>query len=248
MINPVAFTLFGIDVRWYGILISLGIMISGYIAAQNAKKIGLTEDDIIDYILWALPFCIIGARAYYVFFEWDSYKDNIISVLKVREGGLAIHGGIIMGIAVAIVYCKKKKLDFFEFFDIICVSLPLGQSIGRWGNFTNSEAYGTPTKLPWAINIDATMVHPTFLYESIWNFCLFLFLMYIFKNKKFNGQIVALYLMIYSVGRFFIEALRTDSLMILGLRTAQMTSLILIVIGAVIYITRRKGEQNDVRA
>ena len=178
MINPIAFSILGIDVRWYGIIISCGILLSGYIATLNAKADNLSEDSIIDYILLSLPFCVIGARAYYVIFEYSSYKGNILKMLNIREGGLAIHGALISGLLVAYFYCKKKNISFFRFFDIICVSIPLGQSIGRWGNYTNSEAYGVPTDLPWAINVDGTMVHPTFLYESIWNFALFIFLMY----------------------------------------------------------------------
>ena len=235
MINPIAFSILGIDVRWYGIIISCGILLSGYIATLNAKADNLSEDSIIDYILLSLPFCVIGARVYYVIFEYSSYKGNILKMLNIREGGLAIHGALIAGVIVAYFYCKKKNISFFRFFDIICVSIPLGQSIGRWGNYTNSEAYGVPTDLPWAINVDGTMVHPTFLYESIWNFALFIFLMYLFRHKKFDGQIISLYFIIYSIGRFFIESLRIDSLMILGLRTAQITSILLMCFGVFIY-------------
>lgn len=239
MINPIAFSIFGIDVRWYGILISFGILISGYIATINAKADNISEDSVIDYILWALPFCVIGARVYYVIFELGSYGGDILKMINIREGGLAIHGGLIAGIIVSYVYCKRKNLRFFKFFDVICVSIPLGQSIGRWGNYTNGEAYGTPTDLPWAITIDSVKVHPTFLYESLWNFALFLFLMYVFRHKKFDGQIISLYFIIYSIGRFFIESLRTDSLMIMGLRTAQITSILLMCVGILIYFARK---------
>ena len=244
MMNPIAFNLFGLSVRWYGVIITLGILISGYIAILNAKRVNIKADDITDYMLIAMPFCIIGARLYYVFFQWEYYKGDIFKIINTREGGLAIHGGIIAGILVAYFYCKRRKLKFLEFFDIICVSIPLGQSIGRWGNFTNSEAYGTPTNLPWAIEINGNMVHPTFLYESLWNFILFIFLMRLFRRKKFNGQIISLYLMIYSVGRFFIEYLRTDALMIMGLRTAQITSIILILSGACLYLFCKKRKKD----
>ena len=239
--NPIAFNLFGVSVRWYGVIITFGIIISGYIAISNAKKVNIKADDITDYILVAMPFCIIGARLYYVFFQWEYYKGEIINV---RQGGLAIHGGIIAGILVAYFYCKNKKLKFLEFFDIICVSIPLGQSIGRWGNFTNSEAYGTQTNLPWAIEINGNMVHPTFLYESLWNLSLFIFLMILFRRKRFDGQIISLYLIIYSVGRFFIEYLRTDALMIMGLRTAQITSIILILLGIILYVYCKNRKVN----
>ena len=228
MMNPIAFNLFGVSVRWYGVIITLGILISGYIAILNAKRVNIKADDITDYMLIAMPFCIIGARLYYVFFQWEYYKGDIFKIINTREGGLAIHGGIIAGILVAYFYCKRRKLKFLEFFDIICVSIPLGQSIGRWGNFTNSEAYGTPT----------------FLYESLWNFMLFIFLMRLFRHKKFDGQIISLYLIIYSVGRFFIEYLRTDALMIMGLRTAQITSIILILSGACLYLFCKKRKRD----
>lgn len=243
MINPVAFTIFNLEIRWYGILITMGLLISGYIATKNAQYDSLTSDDVTDYILWALPFCILGARLYYVVFEWEYYKGDFLKIISIREGGLAIHGGLIAGFLVAYFYCKFKNINLLKFADIICVSIPLGQSIGRWGNYTNSEAYGTVTNLPWAIQIDGQMVHPTFLYESIWNFFLFLFLFYLFRKKKFNGQILSLYMIIYSIGRFWIEGLRTDSLMILGLRTAQLTSILLILAGMISYTIFKKNNK-----
>ncbi|MGP1567176.1 MAG: prolipoprotein diacylglyceryl transferase [Peptoanaerobacter stomatis] len=243
MINPIAFTILGIQVRWYGVIITLGLLIAGYIAMKNARYIGFKDDYITDYVLWAMPFCIIGARLYYVIFEWDYYKGDFFKIINIREGGLVIHGGLIAGFLVAYFYTKAKKINFMQFADIICVSIPLGQSIGRWGNFTNSEAYGTATNLPWAININGQMVHPTFLYESIWNFALFIFLYRLLKKRKFNGQIISLYMIIYSVGRFFIEALRTDSLMILGLKTAQLVSISLIILGVAVYVYASKNNR-----
>lgn len=243
MINPVAFTLMGIEVRWYGLIITLGVIISSYIAVKNAKYVGISPDDITDYVVWAMPFCLIGARLYYVIFEWEYYRGDFFKIVNVRQGGLAIHGGIIAGFLVAYFFTKFKKINTMEFFDIVCVSLPLGQSIGRWGNYTNSEAYGTATNLPWAINIDGQMVHPTFLYESILNMILFIILFSLFKKRSFKGQIISLYLIIYSFGRFFIEGLRTDSLMILGFKVAQLTSIILIILGIIIYIYFSKKEK-----
>lgn len=243
MINPVAFTIFHIEVRWYGILIALAMIIAGYIAVRNAQYDDLSSDDIVDFILWALPFCIIGARLYYVIFEWQYYQGDFFKIINIRQGGLAIHGGLIAGFIVAYIYCNVKNIKFLKFIDIICVSLPLGQSIGRWGNFTNSEAYGSPTDLPWAIVIDGQKVHPTFLYESIWNLILFTFFIFLFKRKKFDGQILSLYMILYSIGRFWIEGLRTDSLMIFGLKTAQIVSLLLILAGSISYMLFKKRKR-----
>lgn len=240
MINPVAFTILGMEVRWYGIIITIGILIAGFVAIKNAEYVGIKSDDITDYVLWAMPFCLIGARLYYVIFEWQYYNGDFLKIINVREGGLAIHGGLIAGFLVAFFYTKVKKINLMQFLDIVCVSLPLGQSIGRWGNYTNSEAYGIQTNLPWAININGQMVHPTFLYESVWNIILFIFLYKLFKVRKFNGQIVSLYMIIYSIGRFFIEGLRTDSLMFFGLKTAQFISIVMVIIGIVIYFYTSK--------
>lgn len=242
--NPIAFTIFGLEVRWYGIIITFGLVMSAVIAARNVKNSGMDSELISDYLLFAVPIAIICARLYYVAFEWDYYAGDILRIINIRQGGLAIHGGLIGGFLSAYIFSRIKKIDFFQFLDIICVSIPLGQSIGRWGNFTNSEAHGVPTALPWAINVDGVMVHPTFLYESIWDFLLFLLLMHMFKNKKHkNGQIVCLYLVGYSVGRFFIEGLRTDSLMIMGMRTAQLMSLFLIAVGLTGYFVLQKKSE-----
>ena len=161
-------------------------------------------------------------------------------MINIRQGGLAIHGTVIGGVITAIVYTRYKKIKFWKLADICAPGLILGQAIGRWGNFINQEAYGRPTSLPWAIHINGIGVHPTFLYESLWNLIIFIFLMAIRKKKKFDGQMFTLYMMLYSFGRFFIEGLRTDSLMLGEFRVAQLLSLALIFTGAGIYYSKSK--------
>ncbi len=239
--NPVAFEIFGISIRWYGILISSGMLLGIYLAYNEAKKQGYNPDDIIDLALWCIPSALIGARLYYVAFEWEHYKGDLLKILNTREGGLAIHGGLIAGILAGYIFTRVKKISFWKTADIIAPCIALGQAIGRWGNYINGEAYGSPTNLPWGIMIDGMKVHPTFLYESLWDFGLFLFLINYRKNKNFNGEIFLLYAVIYSSGRFWIESLRTDSLMFMGMRTAQIVSALLIVIGlALLFIMRRR--------
>ncbi len=239
--DSVAFSIFGIDIAWYGILISLGVLIGSIIAIKEAKKHGITEETMLDFILWEVPLSMIGARVYYVIFEWDTYRHNPISALHFRGGGLAIHGGIIMAIIVAIVFTKKRGINFWTMADIAAPSLILGQAIGRWGNYLNKEAHGGPTDLPWGIMIDGIKVHPTFLYESLWNFLVFFFLIWYRKDKqKVEGELFLLYIVLYSFIRYFIEGLRTDSLMMGGIRVAQLVSIIGMVIGSIYFLIRRK--------
>lgn len=242
--DRVAFSIFGIDVMWYGVLIGIGMILGIFIALREAKRNNISEDDILNIAIMAIPIGVLCARLYYVIFSWDYYSVNPAEILDIRGGGLAIHGGIIGGVATAYIYTRIKKLDFFKIADTAIPGLPLAQAIGRWGNFINGEAHGGPTDLPWAITVDGMKVHPTFLYESIWNVCLFAFIMiYMRKHKKYDGQILTTYLIVYSIGRFMIEGLRTDSLMIGPLRTAQLVSLAGIVIGVVlhIYLMKRKN-------
>ena len=239
--DPVAFTLFGIEVRWYGVLIASAVVIGTILALREAKKRNIEEDTIIDLLLFAIPAAIIGARLYYVAFSWENYKNNPMEILNLRGGGLAIHGVIIAGVIVALIFCKKRKISFWTIGDIVAPSLILGQAIGRWGNFANQEAHGGPTNLPWGIMVDGVKVHPTFLYESIWNFGVFIFLLYYTRKKeKVNGEVFLLYIILYSVARFFIEGLRTDSLMFGPIRVAQLISLLSIIIGSYIFYRRRK--------
>ena len=240
--NPVAFRIFGIDIMWYGVLISLGVLLGVFFAVKEARRIGFKEDNVLDFLLIAIPVAIIGARAYYVIFSWDYYSQNPSEIINIRNGGLAIHGALIAGVITGILFCKKRKINVLQLLDILMPSVALGQAIGRWGNFVNQEAHGGPTDLPWGIVVNGQKVHPTFLYESIINIAVFVFLTWFARKKKTtHGQILALYLILYSAGRFFVEGLRTDSLMFLNMRVAQLISLAMILSGAVLwYIVRKK--------
>lgn len=241
--DPIAFRILGIEVGWYGILIGLGMLLAVLVATARAKKENLPDDIIIDLAIIAVPIAVIGTRLYYVAFNWDYYGQFPREILNIRQGGLAIHGGIIGGVLAGYFFCRYKKIRFWQLADIVAPSIILGQAIGRWGNYINQEAYGRPTDLPWGIMINGVKVHPTFLYESIWNFIVFFFLLYYTKKKKIEGEIFLLYLILYSFARFFIEGLRTDSLMIGPLRTAQVISLA-IIFGALVmrkYLLGRKS-------
>lgn len=234
--DRVAFTIFGIDVMWYGVLIATGMLIGVALAIKEAKRVGISEDDVLNIAIIAIPVAIICARLYYVIFSWDYYSQNPSEILNIRGGGLAIHGGLIGGILTGFIYTKVKKLDFFKTADAVIVGMPLAQAIGRWGNFINGEAHGGPTSLPWGIMVDGVKVHPTFLYESIWDFGIFLFLMiYMRKKKTYEGEVIVSYITLYSIGRFFIEGLRTDSLMFGPIRMAQFISLVGVVGGLALH-------------
>ena len=238
--NPIAFTIFGLEVRWYGIFIALSVVLGTVIALKEAKRKGVSEDTIIDLLLFGIPAAIVGARLYYVIFSWDNYKNNPMEILNLRGGGLAIHGVIIAGILVAIIFSKVRKVSFWKLGDIVAPSLILGQAIGRWGNYANQEAHGGPTDLPWGIMVNGVKVHPTFLYESIWNFLVFIFLLWYSRNaQKVDGETSLLYIILYSIARFFIEGLRTDSLMLGSFRVAQLISLTAILIGSILLYRRR---------
>ncbi len=242
--NPVAFQLFGVEVRWYGILIALGILVGTIIALKEAKRLGIKEETFLDFLIWEIPLSLVGARLYYVIFSWDLYRDNPIEALNVRSGGLAIHGAIIAAIIVAIVFTRVRKINFWTMADASAPSLILGQAIGRWGNYLNQEAHGGPTDLPWGIMVKGQKVHPTFLYESIWNFGVFIFLLwYGRKKQEVKGEVWLLYIALYSFIRFFIEGLRTDSLMMGQIRVAQLVSVVGIIIASFLFYKRRKDEK-----
>lgn len=249
--NPIAFTAFGLEVRWYGIFIAAALVLGLLLSIKRAPKYHLHSDDILDFFLYLTPAIIIGARLYYVLFSLDYYRNHPKEILAIWNGGLAIHGGIIAGIILAIIFCRIRKINFCALADAIIPGLPLGQAIGRWGNYFNQEAYGGETSLPWAITVKDPMlgfiqVHPTFLYESIWNLLVFGFLLLYEKRfKRVNGELLFIYLSGYSIGRFFIEGLRTDSLMFLDLRIAQVISLFSLIIGIVGLVILRKQETNQ---
>ncbi|MDO4383536.1 MAG: prolipoprotein diacylglyceryl transferase [Eubacteriales bacterium] len=243
--GAIAFTLGGLQIRWYGILITIGALLASIISYKRAPKHGIKPDDVLDLILWTLPIGIIGARLYYVVFAWDEfYRDNPMQAFNIRGGGLAIHGGLIFGLITAYIVCRRKKIPFLEMADLVLPTVALAQSIGRWGNFFNSEAYGRPTNLPWAILVNGQHVHPTFLYESIWCFLLFFSLIYMDNHhRKFSGQIMCLYGMLYSLERFFVESLRTDSLMIGPFRQAMVLSATVFLACGILYMGLRKRKQ-----
>lgn len=233
--GPVAFTVFGLDIMWYGILIACAVLAASFIAYGRAPRFGIDREHFLDVLLWAIPLGIIGARAYYVIFNWSSYRGDFFKIIDFRAGGLAIHGGLILGILTAYFVCRYHKMAFLKLMDLVAPSIAIGQAIGRWGNFFNSEAHGGPTDLPWAVYVDGQAVHPTFLYESIWCLLLFIFLMILSRNIRFDGQIICLYAALYSVERFFVEALRTDSLMIGPFKQAQVLSAVVIVCAVILY-------------
>ncbi len=233
--NPVAFNIFGIEVRWYGILMATGVLIASYIVMDYAKKKGYEKDMIYDLLLTVVPSGLVGARLYYVIFEWDNFGWDFYKIINIRGGGLAIHGGVIAGLISGYIFCKIRKINFLELADMVAPGLVLAQAIGRWGNFMNGEAHGGPTDLPWAIVVDGIKVHPTFLYESIWDFSIFILLTYLYSKKKFNGQLIFTYGILYSIGRFFIEGMRTDSLMLGPIRVAQLISILIIAVCAALY-------------
>ncbi len=244
--GAVAFNIAGFPVMWYGVLISLGMILAAYIIWRRAESHDINPDRVIDFALVTLPSAIIGARIYYVLLNWDYYNGDVMAMINTRNGGLAIHGGLILGMTATVICCKKWKIRPLNALDLAVPAIALAQSIGRWGNFFNGEAYGSPTDLPWALNVDGQLVHPTFLYESIWTFGLFLFLSKVDKNRKFEGQVFFLYVILYSLERFFVEGLRTDSLMIGELRMAQIVSVAAFFIGIAFYIIRnKKGKLAD---
>lgn len=253
-INPVAFQLGPIAVRWYGILIVSGIVLAYYIGQREAVKRGLPEDFLADMLIWTVPIAIISARIYYVAMRWEVYGANPERIIRIWEGGIAIHGALIGSIITAYIYSHIKGISFLKVADITAPSILVGQIIGRWGNFMNQEAYGGPVTRTFLENLflpnwiieqmyieqDGTYVHPTFLYESVWNFIGLIILIFLRKLNLQRGEMFFFYIIWYSCGRFFIEGLRTDSLYLVGdLRSAQVVSIIGIVVGISAIVYRR---------
>lgn len=243
-------------IYWYAVFIVSGILLGYFIASKRAKKEGISEDVISDLLLYGLPVSIISARLYYVFFELDSYIRNPVDILKVWEGGLAIHGGLIGAVATGVIYCRKKNFSFWKVADIVAPSIVIGQIIGRWGNFMNQEAYGgeisrealkgflLPNFIVNQMYIDGAYRQPTFLYESLWNIGVLIILILLIKRKAFNGQLFLVYIIMYSIGRFWIEGLRTDSLMLTqNLRMAQVLSISLIFSALLVYFYFKKNKE-----
>jgi len=238
--NPVAFEIFGIAVRWYGIIMAIGILMGLMIALRETRRLGIDENILLDLIIFGVPAGVIGARIYYVIFNWGYYAGDLGKIINIRGGGMAIHGTLIAAVITAIIYARIKKVSFWLLADITAPGIILGQAIGRWGNFINQEAYGVPTNLPWGIMVDGVRVHPTFLYESLWDLGVFFLLMWYRKRKKVEGDVFLLYAILYSAGRFFVEALRIDSLMLGNIRMAQLISVAIIITAIFLMYYRRK--------
>ena len=247
--NNVAFHIASKPIYWYGILIMLGVILAVVYASARSRQFGIRQDDLYDAVLFAVPLGIVCARIYYVIFEWEQYKDNLSEIFATWHGGLAIYGGIIGGIIVIVVLCKVKKIYVMDMLDLFASAVPIGQILGRWGNFFNCEAYGSSTTLPWRMVIGKTLEeagtagnHPTFFYESAWTLIGCIILYFSSKKRKYHGEILLLYLGWYGLGRFFIEGLRTDSLYLwgTGIRVSQVVALICIIIGLGGFLLNRK--------
>lgn len=263
-LSRTAFTVFGQDIYWYGIFIGLGVILGVLLALHEAKRTGQNPDTYLDFIIYAMIIAIIGARLYYVIFSWDFYSQHPEKIFAIREGGLAIYGGIIGGVLTAIVYSHLKKKSFWVMADTMAPSLILGQMLGRWGNFFNKEAFGGFTDNLFAMRyqlsqvrasdvttdilqnlvtvngVDYIQVHPTFLYESMWSLCVFIILLILQRKKKFDGQVCATYFFGYALGRVWIEGLRTDQLCIGNVPVSQALSAVLIIASVVVYFYCKK--------
>ena len=254
-----------ISIHWYSILLFIAILIGSNLAIKEAKKHGFEEDFMVNLLFLTVVIGIIGARIYYVIFNFDYYQNNLLEIFKVWNGGLAIHGGIIAGLITIAIICYKKKVNLLKILDYLVVGLIIAQAIGRWGNFFNGEAHGVITSLNYleslhlpkfiieGMYINGNYYIPTFLYESVWCFIGFIIMLIVRRKKFMNiGYLTSFYLVWYGVERFFVEGLRTDSLMFLSLRVAQLVSLIMIIIGIVIFIyslkKSKKYEEGDVNA
>ena len=265
------FNVFGFEIAFYGCTMATGIIVGYLMAAREAKSTGQNPDDYLDMLLYAVFFAIIGARLYYVIFKWDYYGQNLLQIFNLRQVGLAIYGGIIGAFTTVYFFAKKRKLSFAQMLDTACPGLAAGQVIGRWGNFFNREAFGGYTdglfamQLPvsavrsgeiteqmWenleVINgIEFIQVHPTFLYEGMWNVGVIIFLYLYRKHKKFQGELVLWYLVLYGVGRFWVESLRTDQLLIpgIGFPISQLLGAVMAVVGLIaIFVGHKKAKEN----
>ncbi len=246
ILKPYIFKVGSFDLRWYAILIIAGFLIGARLVYKRAPYYGLSSRDIDQLLILGYIAGLIGARLYYVTFTWDYYSQKPWEIIAFWHGGLAIHGVWIGALLTAIIFVKVKRLSFFKVADLFAVAFPIAQSIGRWGNFFNYEAFGTPTDLPWKLFIprgarplaykNFSYFHPTFLYESAWDLFVFIYLWHLEKKNPPSGMLFLRYLMLYSIGRFFIEFIRTDSLYWGSIRVAQLISII--AIGVAIYLER----------
>lgn len=245
-VNRVAFTVFGKDIMWYGVILAVAFMLAALYVMRRAPEFGWNPDKLLDLLLWGLPAGILGCRIYYVVNEWDYYSQHKDEIIKIWNGGLGMYGGIIAAAIVVFVFCKKNKCDILSACDLVSMGFVMAQCIGRWANFVNAEAHGGATSLPWGMVINgADPVHPTFLYESLWTLAGFLFLNWYSKRRKFRGEIALIYIGWYGMIRFLLEFLRTDSLYFghTGLKASQMVGGGCVIISAVLltfyYVTKK---------
>lgn len=254
--NPILFDLGVIKIYWYSIMILAGCLVGYLVCIKEAKRFGINKEFMTNLFFYIIIFAIIGARLYYVAFNWDYYSTHINEIIRIWEGGLAIHGGVILGLLFTIFYTKKYKVPIFRILDIIVVGLIIGQAIGRWGNFFNGEAHGGITTLShlqslhipeFIINgmkIGGNYYEPAFLYESLWCIIGFIAMLIIRRLHYIKvGQITSIYLIWYGLGRFFIEAIRTDSLMLFNFKIAQIVSILMIITGIIIFILKSRGSR-----
>ncbi|MDE6208381.1 MAG: prolipoprotein diacylglyceryl transferase [Lachnospiraceae bacterium] len=260
---PKTFNLFGIDIAFYGLIIGIGMMLGMAIVFREVKITGQKMDNYLDIALFCIIFSIVGARIYYVIFQWEHYKDNLLSIFNIRQGGLAIYGGIIGGVLTGYIIARIKKLNFWQIGDTACLGLLVGQIIGRWGNFFNREAFGGDSDGLFAMRINVNdpfanvrvpdgvsyidkahqwiQVQPTFLYESVWNLALLIIIMIFRKKKKYYGEVFMWYLLGYGIGRFIIEGMRTDQLIIpvINYPVSQLLSLLIVIVMLTLLIVNR---------
>ncbi len=257
-------TVFGFTIKFYAILITIGMIAGVALAARNARVEKLGDDYVYDFALWAIPLGVLGARLYYVIFQWEYYRDDLLKIFNLREGGLAIYGGVIMAFVTSLVFTRVKKISYWHLMDCCIASLILGQAIGRWGNFFNCEVFGgytdslfamrinralvSPSYIAESLNADMLLyqpdiaadyiqVQPTFLYESVWNLLVFLVIMLRRKHRKFEGELCGIYLLGYGIGRFWIEGIRTDQLYLWNthIPVSQVVSVALILAGLTLF-------------
>ena len=250
MIDPIAIKIGPLSIHWYAILIVTGVLLAVYLAIKEGVRKNISEDDITDFILIAFPLAILGARLYYVIFQWSYYGKHLNEIFAIWNGGLAIYGGLIAGVLVLFAFSYYRMIKPLDFLDIAVPGVMIAQSIGRWGNFVNQEAYGKAVEslpyLPEVIRkqmyIDGAYRVPTFLYESLWNLLGFIIILFLRRRPNFlkQGEITAFYLIWYGCGRFVIEGMRTDSLMLAGLRVSQWLSAGLVLAGMIFILYRRR--------
>lgn len=267
---PDGFDIFGFHIYFYGVIISVGLLLAMLYAFRNFRKVGVNPDRALDAVIGGIVGGIVGARLYYVVFQWENFRDNPIEILDIRDGGLAIYGGLIGALLVGVLVAKWRKIHIPALLDIVGVGFLLGQGLGRWGNFFNVEAFGSNTTLPWGmtgpkivsyltlqqaelaelgVTIDPNMpVHPTFFYESVWCLLGFVLLALYLKHRKFDGEVFLMYLAYYGLERSVVEGLRTDSLMLGSIRVSQLLAILLVLASVIIWLVIRskiKGNHDE---